>query len=125
NPWAVAFLPGGDMLVTERPGRLRVVRAGRLVEAPVQGLPDVLASGQGGLMDVVIHPQFSTNRWVYLSYSKLGADDQNTTSVIRGILQNDRLTEVEEIFEAKAWSNSRGHFGSRLAFDAQGYLFVT
>lgn len=125
NPWAIAFLPGGDMLVTERPGRLRVVQNGRLVEQPVPGVPEVRAGGQGGLMDVVPHPQFEQNRWVYLSYSKPGTDGQNTTSVIRGKFQNDRLSDVEEVFEAKAWSNGRGHYGSRLAFDRQGYLYIT
>ena len=124
NPWSMAFLPGGDMLVTERPGRLRIVRNGRLLPDPVEGIPAVLAQGQGGLLDVVLHPDFASNRLIYLSFSKpIGDGTEATTAVVRGRLDNDRLTDVEEIFEAA--SRGRGHYGSRLAFDADGYLFVT
>jgi glucose/arabinose dehydrogenase len=125
-PWAMAFLPDGDMLVTERAGRLRVVRGGKLLPEPVPGLPDVQAGGQGGLMDVVLHPRFAENRLVYLSYSKRSADgNRNTTAIIRGRFEQDRLTAVEEVLEAKAWSEGQGHFGSRLAFDGKGHLFIT
>lgn len=123
-PWSIAFLPGGDMLVTERPGRLRIVRDGALLPDPVAGVPEVLAQGQGGLLDVVLHPDFSSNRLIYLSYSKPYADGEGaTTAVVRGRFENDRLNDVEEIFEAV--SRGRGHYGSRLAFDADGYLYVT
>ncbi len=126
NPWAVAFLPGGDMLVTERAGRLRIVRGGRLLPDAVPGVPAVRQGGQGGLLDVVPHPQFATNRFIYISYAKPNADgSQGTTAVIRGKFQNDRLENVEEIFEAQVWSPGRGHHGSRLAFDRDGYLFIT
>jgi len=121
-PWAMAFLPNGDMLVTERPGRLRIVRNGQLLPEPVQGVPAVLAQGQGGLLDVVVHPNFATNRFVYLSFSKPLASGA-TTAVVRGRFENDRLTNVEEIFEAR--SSGAGHYGSRLAFDGNGYLFIT
>ncbi|CAN5788388.1 PQQ-dependent sugar dehydrogenase [soil metagenome] len=124
RPWAMAFLPDGDILVTERPGRLRVVRNGALVEQAVAGVPAVRATGQGGLLDVVIHPDFATNRLVYLSYSKPGPNGA-TTAVSRGRFENDRLTGVEEIFEARAWSEAGQHFGSRLVFDRQGYLYIT
>ena len=125
-PWAMAFLPGGDMLVTERAGRLRIVRNGQLVTEPVAGLPPVRAGGQGGLLDVVAHPRFAENRLVYLSYSKASSDGaRNTTAVIRGRFEQDRLNAVEQVIEAQAWSDGEGHFGSRLAFDRQGYLFVT
>jgi glucose/arabinose dehydrogenase len=123
NPWSIAFLPGGDLLVTEKPGRLRIVRNGTLM-APVTGVPEVLARGQGGLLDVVLHPQFATNRLVYLSYSKPGSG-RNTTAIVRGRLEGNALTNVEEIFEADAWATSNGHFGSRMAFDRQGFLFIT
>jgi glucose/arabinose dehydrogenase len=123
NPWAIAFLPGGDMLVTERPGRLRIVRNGRLLPDPVPGVPEVLAQGQGGLLDVVPHPAFATNRLLYLSYSKPLAEGGATTAVARGRFENDRLQQVEVIFEAV--SRGAGHYGSRLAFDRNGYLFVT
>ncbi|HKS05685.1 MAG TPA: PQQ-dependent sugar dehydrogenase [Gemmatimonadaceae bacterium] len=126
NPWSMAFLPNGDMLVTERPGRLRIVRNGQLVALPVQGVPRVRARGQGGLLDVAVHPNFATNRLVYLSYSKYGADTtEGATAVVRGRFENDQLTNVEEIFEAKVLSRGNGHFGSRLAFDRNGYLFIT
>lgn len=122
TPWSMAFLPGGDMLVTERPGRLRIVRDGRLLPSPVGGVPEVYARGQGGLLEVAVHPDFASNRLVYLTYSKPLADG-STTAVIRGRFENDRLTNVEEIFEAS--SSGNGHYGSRLAFDGDGYLYIT
>jgi glucose/arabinose dehydrogenase len=122
----MAWLPNGDMLVTERPGRLRIVRNGRLVPEPVGGLPAIRTGGQGGLLDVVPHPQFASNRLLYLSYSKPSTDTlQGTTAVIRGRFENDRLVNVQEIFEAKVWSRGRGHHGSRLVFDGQGHLFIS
>lgn len=125
-PWGMAFPPGGDILVTERPGRLRIIRDGRLLPDAVPGVPAVRAEGQGGLLDVALHPEFANNRLVYLSYSKPNADGtQSTTAVGRGRLENDRLTGFEEIFVAEKWSQGRGHYGSRLAFDRNGYLFIT
>lgn len=125
-PWSMAFLPGGDILVTERPGRLRIIRDGRLLPDPVPGVPAVRAEGQGGLLDVALHPDFANNRLVYLSYSKPNADGtQSTTAVGRGRLENDRLDGFEDIFVAEKWSQGRGHYGSRLAFDGKGYLFIT
>ena len=126
NPWSMAFLPTGDMLVTERPGRLRIVHGGKLLPEPVTGLPRIRTGGQGGLLDVVLHPAFSSNRLVYFSYSKPNADSsEGTTAVARARFENDQLTSVQEIFEAKVWSRGRGHHGSRLAFDKNGYLFIT
>ncbi len=126
NPWSMAFLPNGDLLVTERPGRLRIVRGGKLLLEPVAGVPAVKVGNQGGLLDVVLHPDFARNRLVYLSYSKPSADGaRNTTAVIRARFANDRLNEVQEIFEANAWSQGLGHYGSRLAFDRNNYLFIT
>ena len=125
SPWGMAFLPGGDILVTERPGRLRVVRGGKLEPAPIAGLPEVADGGQGGLMDVALHPGFAQNQLVYLSYSKGRAGNQRTTAVIRGRLEGGRLTGVEEIFEADAWTGTGVHFGSRLVFDGKGYLFIS
>ena len=123
RPWSLAFLPGGDMLVTEKEGRLRWVRSGRLVEQPVAGVPEVYAESQGGLLDVVPHPDFERTRWIYLSYAKPLDDGASTTAVIRGRFEDGRLQGVEELFEAQ--SRGRGHFGSRLAFNGQGHLFVT
>lgn len=126
NPWSIAFLPGGDMLVTERPGRLRIVRNGKLLAAPVEGVPKVVARGQGGLLDIALHPNFASNHLIYLSYSKpIGGDSTAaTTAVARGRLENDRLTGVEDVFVAVT-KGAPGHFGSRLAFDKDGFLFIT
>jgi aldose sugar dehydrogenase len=126
NPWSMAFLPNGDMLVTERPGRLRIVRNGVLLPNAVEGVPAVRARGQGGLLEVMPHPDFASNRWLYLTYSKPDADGgEGTTAVVRGRFENDRLTGLEEIFEARAWSAGGAHFGSKLAFDGNGYLYIT
>jgi aldose sugar dehydrogenase len=124
HPWGLAFLPGGDMLVTERPGRLRLIRDGRLVAEPIVGVPEVWARGQGGLLDVALHPDFASNRLVYLSYSKPGPDGA-TTAVIRGRLEDGRLSGTEEVIETRAWGTRGQHFGSRLAFDRDGYLFIS
>lgn len=123
HPWAVAFLPGGDILVTERPGRLRIIRNGRLLPAPVEGVPAVFAVGQGGLLDVVPHPNFAQNRLLYITYSKPLGGQESTTALIRGRFENDRLTNVEEIFLAE--SRGRGHYGSRIVFDGNGHVFVS
>ena len=122
HPWSMAWLPGGDLLITERPGRLRVVRHGRLLPDPVMGVPEVFASGQGGLFDVVPHPDFSSNRLLYLSFAK-PSPEGSTTTVVRGRFENGRLDDLEEIFEAVA--QGRGHYGGRLAFDRNNYLFIT
>ncbi len=126
NPWSMAFLPNGDMLVTERAGRLRIIRGGRLLPNAVEGVPAVRTGGQGGLLDVVLHPQFASNRLVHLSYAKPNADgSEGTTAVVRGRLENDRLVNVQEVIETKIWSRGRGHHGPRPAFDREGYLFIT
>ena len=122
NPWAIAFLPGGDILITERPGRLRLVRNGLLSMEPIEGVPEVLFQGQGGLLDVVPHPDFESNQLVYLTYSKPIGDGAEATT--RGRFVDDRLTNVEDIFVAETRGRP-GHYGARLAFDADGYLFVT
>jgi glucose/arabinose dehydrogenase len=125
NPWGMAFLPGGDILVTERPGRLRIIRGGTLREQPVEGVPAVVARGQGGLLDIALHPDFARNRLVYLSYSKpVGENNAATTAVWRAKFENDRLTDGRDIFVADT-RGAPGHFGSRLAFDRNGFLFVT
>jgi len=122
NMWSMAFLPNGDMLVTERPGRLRVIRNGELLEDSVSGMPEVFARGQGGLLDVVLHPQFESNSLVYFSYSHPN-DGSSTTAVARGRFDGSAVHDVEEIFVAN--SSGRGHYGSRLVFDNDGYLYVT
>jgi glucose/arabinose dehydrogenase len=124
QPWSIAFLPGGDMLVTERPGRLRIIRKGTLLPQAVEGVPKVFHSSQGGLLEVMPHPNFATNRLIYLSYSKPGADDSRSrTALIRGRFENDRLTAVEELFDAVA--QGRNHFSGKIAFDGKGFLYLT
>ena len=124
-PWSMAFLPGGDVLVTEKVGRLRIIRDGKLLPDPVPGIPEVLVRGQGGLMDVVPHPDFEDNRILYLSYSKFveGLGRAGTTVVARGTFENDRFTLMEEIFQAVSQGSS--HYGCRLAFDSEGYLYLS
>ena len=125
GPWSIAFLPGGDILITEKSGRLRLVRNGVLRMEPIEGVPAVLDQGQGGLMDVVPHPDFESNQFVYLTYSKpIGDGSEATTALGRGRFVNDRLMDFEDIFVSQTRGRA-GHFGSRLAFDADGYIFVT
>lgn len=123
NPWGLAFVPGGDLLVTERPGRLRLVRGGKLLPTAVSGVPAVVPAGQGGLLDVVVHPNFAQNRYVYLTYSKQ-VNGGSTTALHRAKLVNDALVEGQDIFVADTRGRP-GHFGSRLAFDGKGHLFMT
>ncbi|MBX7119223.1 MAG: PQQ-dependent sugar dehydrogenase [Gemmatimonadaceae bacterium] len=126
SPWGMAFLPGGDILVTQRGGELRLIRGGKLLPTPVPGVPAVRALGQGGLLDIVAHPRFAQNHLVYLSYSKPLEDGrQGQTAVMRARFENDRLVDGQDIFLAKNVSTGRGHYGSRLAFDRDGYLFIT
>ena len=124
HPWGLAFLPDGRMLVTERPGRLRIVDDGWLTPDPVAGVPEVWEDGQGGLLDVALHPEFAENGLVYLSYASPDDDDEGATAVARGRFDGNRLEDVEEIYVALPRDDGGRHFGSRLVF-AAGYLFVT
>ncbi|HET9568118.1 MAG TPA: PQQ-dependent sugar dehydrogenase [Vicinamibacterales bacterium] len=124
QPWSIAFLPGGDTLITERPGRLRILRQGKLLPQAVEGIPKVFHSGQGGLLEVMPHPNFASNRLLYVSYSKPGVTDSDSrTALIRGRFENDRLTQVQEIFDAV--SKGRGHYSGKIAFDKNGHLFLS
>jgi glucose/arabinose dehydrogenase len=126
DPWAIAVLPNGDVLVTEKAGRLRLIRDGRLQPEPVEGVPQVRVGGQGGLMDLKLAPDFETSRWVYMTISKPNADDSlGTTALVRGRFDGVRLTDLEEVIETKAWGEARAHYGSRLAFDASGHVFLS
>lgn len=123
-PWGLAFLPDGRMLVTERPGRLRVIRADGTLSAPLDGVPTVQARGQGGLLDVALDPAFATNQLVYLSFAEPGEGGAGT-SVARGRFAEDRLTEVEVIYRQRPKVEGSAHFGSRLVFARDGSLFIT
>jgi glucose/arabinose dehydrogenase len=125
HPWGLAFLPDGRMLVSERPGRLRLVDAsGRLDPEAVGGLPPVAAVGQGGLLDVVLHPRYRDNGWIYLSYVGAGSGGYST-EVLRARLQGKTLSDVQVLFRMRPRSGGGRHFGSRLVFDRQGFLFIT
>lgn len=127
-PWGMAALPGGEMLVTEREGRLRILRDGALDPTPISGLPeDMYIDRQGGLLDVALHPDFEANRLVYLTYSQ-GTRQANRTVLIRGALNSSgtALEGVEEVFAAHTpEKEGGGHFGSRIAFMSDGSLIVT
>jgi glucose/arabinose dehydrogenase len=121
HPWSLAFLPDGNILVTERIGRLRIVRNGTLDSQPISGVPTVRAMGLSGLMDVAIHPQFAENRFVYLTYTKPVAPDQGTLALARGVWDGSALTDVRDIFIAGAGTGG----ASRIAFAPDGTLFMT
>jgi glucose/arabinose dehydrogenase len=141
HPWGMAFLPNGDILVTERPGRLRVIRNGVLDPTPIAGVPDVLVGGLAGLMDIVLDPHFAENHLLYMAYSKPGTEvrDQSTLAVVRARWDGGpALSDVKDIFVADAWYGApplpkrccgqgpaSGSYGGRLAFDRKGYLYVT
>ncbi|HET6756418.1 MAG TPA: PQQ-dependent sugar dehydrogenase [Burkholderiales bacterium] len=124
NPWGLAFLPDGRMLVTERPGRLRIVdKDGRLSE-PLGGVPKVLVQGQGGLLDIALSPKFASDRLVYLSYSEPGEGGAGT-AVARGQLGQGALENVEVIWRQVPKVSGPNHWGSRLTFAQDGTLFIT
>ncbi len=126
NPWAVEPLPGGDLLVTERPGRLRIITASGAIGAPIAGLPPMDARGQGGLLDVALSPSFGSDRTVYWSFTE-PRQGGNATSVARGALSADRsrLEQVRVIFRALPAYDGDKHFGSRLAFGPDGMLYIS
>jgi aldose sugar dehydrogenase len=124
NPWGMAFLPDGRILIAERPGSLRVFALGELRDTPVQGLPEIWEHGQGGLLDVVLHPDYAENGWIYLAYAAPRGDGGNT-SISRGKLVGNTLTEVELLFEGVPATRAGQHFGSRIVFDDKGYMFST
>jgi len=121
QPWSIAFLPGGDMLVTERVGRLRLIKGGKLDPNPVKGIPAVRARGLQGLMDVVLHPRFTDNRFVYFSYHRPMGEDAGETMLARGRWDGSALVDVRDIFT----SGTTGTEGSRIGFAADGMLHMT
>ncbi len=125
NPWALAFLPDGRLLVTERPGRLRIVDSAGALSAPVSGVPAVFAEGQGGLLDVALDPRFDSTGFVYVSYAEPGPNGTASTAVARGTLVGTTLQNVQVIYSQRPKMNGAGHFGSRLVFDRDGHLFIS
>lgn len=123
-PWGMAFLPDGKVLITERNGNIRVVEEGVLRSEPLSGVPDVVAQGQGGLLDIALHPNYEENGWIYISFSKPGSGGSNT-SIERAKLDGYELVDHEEIYTGIPMTNSRHHFGSRIGFDGDGYLYFS
>jgi aldose sugar dehydrogenase len=124
-PWSLAFLPNGDMLITEKPGRLRIARGGVLDPNPIAGTPQVWANGQGGLLEVALHPNYAQNQIIYLTYSKPGEKDTATTALARGKFDGKTLTDLKDIFVADNYNTGGAHFGSKLAFGRDGMLYMT
>jgi len=124
RPWSLAWLPDGRMLVTERPGRLRVVSKDGRLSVPVSGLPRIFSDGQGGLLDILVDPGFSENRVVYFSFAEPAIDGAGT-AVARAQLRGERLEKVEILFRQFPKTTSQVHFGSRLALARDGTLFIT
>ncbi len=126
-PWGIAFLPNGKMLVTDRSGMLYLINEKNKESQKVEGLPAIRTSGQGGLMDVVIHPDFNKNNTIYLSYSKPKEGDtkMQTTAILKAVLKGNQLENVEDIFIAKPYSTTNHHYGSRLVFGKDGYLYFS
>jgi glucose/arabinose dehydrogenase len=124
NPWSIAFLPDGSMLVTERPGRLRVIRNGALVAEPVAGVPDVLSWNQGGLFDVLPHPDFANNGVLYLSYAH-GTRAANATRIARATFDGAALADLTVVYDAVPEKDTGHHYGARMAWGADGKLYVT
>jgi glucose/arabinose dehydrogenase len=126
HPWSLAWLPGGDMLITEREGRLRrVSRDFQLDPRPIEGLPaDIVADGQGGLFDVAVHPDHARNGWIYLAYAQAAKDGPrgaSATALVRARLQGHRLVDMQNLFAMKPASRGGRHFGGRIVFDRQGH----
>ncbi len=125
HPWGLAMLPDNRILITEKPGQMRIFDlAGKRLGEPLSGVPEVVNQGQGGLLDVALHPHFESNQWVYISYSA-GSDGQIGTEVGRARLTDQGLQDFEQLFVPTPKGSAGQHFGSRLVFDRDGYLFIT
>ena len=124
HPWAIAFLPGGDMLITERDGRLRVVRGGVLDPQAISGVPQVRTDGNGGLMDVALHPRFAENRLVYLTYTKPAGSGMGAPALARGRLEGDALADVRDLLVTEAYEGNSGLNG-RVVFGRDGKVYMS
>ena len=127
TPWALAFLPDGRLLVTERPGRLRIIEKGKLLPEPVGGIPAVWTRQDGGLFDVEVHPHYKSNGWIYLSYAEPRPSDMSMTTIIRGRLRDNKLVDQQVLYRAPdaLFTTGSSHYGSRFIFDRQGYLYYS
>jgi glucose/arabinose dehydrogenase len=124
NPWGMAWLPDGRMLVTEKAGDILVFKNGKYTGQKLTGVPKVFAEGQGGLLDIKLHPNYNKNKWIYISYAK-PVEGGATTSIMRFKLQGNQLVEKQELYEAKPYLKANYHFGSRIIFDKDNYMFFS
>ena len=124
SPWSMAFLPDGRILIAERPGRLRVFSNGKLQETLITGLPKIWAHGQGGLLDVVLHPNYNDNGWIYLAYST-NEGNVGSTAIARAKLLGDELIELEELFRGDPFTDLQYHFGCRIVFEDENTFYFT
>ena len=125
-PWGMTWLPNGDMLVTEKEGKILVVRDGEILAQEIEGVPEIYFRGQGGLLDIELHPDFENNQWVYLSYaSSEGSGSGGNTAIARAKLNGFTLTDHEVLYKATPNTTKGQHFGSRLEFDKDGYLYFS
>jgi aldose sugar dehydrogenase len=124
NPWGMVFLPDGRILITDRAGTINIVKDGKLLDDTIQGLPDIYVRGQGGLLDIQLHPDYQKNGFVYLSYAKPGEGGGGTT-IARAKLTNNTLTDWQDLFTAKPYTDAGVHFGSRIVFDGKGYMYFS
>lgn len=124
NPWGLTFLPNNDLLVTERDGEIRIIRDGKLLDQKISGVPEVFDRGQGGLFEIELHPDYTVNGWLYISYAAPGKGGGNT-AIMKAKLDGFRLINKEVIFQATPFANGGNHFGGRMQFDRDGYLYLT
>jgi len=123
-PWSIAFLPGGDILFSERDGRLRVIREGELVAEPVAGVPEVLVFNQGGLFDILLHPDFEENGVLYISYAH-GTEKANATRIARAVFDGASLSDLEVLYDAKPLKDTGHHYGARMVWGGDGKLYAS
>lgn len=126
SAWGFTFLPDGRLLVTEKAGEIRIIKDGKLLDEKITGVPRVYANGQGGLMDIQLHPDYTNNGWIYLSYAKPNAaGTAGGTVIARAKLNGNAMTDLQELFQALPLSSSGAHFGSRIVFDGKGYIYFS
>lgn len=124
NVWGITFLPNDDLLVTERDGEIRIIRDGKLLEQSVNGVPEVFANGQGGLFEIELHPDYADNGWLYIIYAAPGDGGANT-AIMRARLNGFDLVDKQVIFQAQPYFEGGNHFGGRMSFDNEGYLYFS
>ncbi len=124
-PWGMAWTPQGDMLITMRGGDLKLIKKEPREAVNISGLPKISTGGQGGLLDIALHPDFANNGWIYFSYAKADDKGNRSTAIMRAKLNGANLSKQEDIYVSDAYSGKGSHFGSRLVFDNQGYLFFS